>query len=31
MNESKSKSPKTNGIIKNREKPVVQNEANGPK
>ena len=31
MNENGSKSPKINGIIKNREKPVVQNAANGPK
>ena len=31
MNENGSKSPKINGIIKNRDKPVVQNEANGPK
>ena len=31
MNENGSKSPKMNGIIKNRDKPVVQNEANGPK
>ena len=29
MNENGSKSPKMNGIIKNRDKPVVQNEANG--
>ena len=28
MNESGSKSPKVNGIIKNRDKPVVQNEHN---
>ena len=28
MNENGSKSPKMNGIIKNRDKPVVQNEAN---
>ena len=27
MNENGSKSPKMNGIIKNRDKPVVQNEA----
>ena len=31
MNENGSKSSKMNGIIKNRDKPVVQNEANGPK
>ena len=31
MNENGSKSPKMNGIIKNRDKSVVQNEANGPK
>ena len=31
MNENGSKSPKMNGIIKNRDKLVVQNEANGPK
>ena len=30
MNENRSKSPKMNGIIKNIEKPVVQNEANRP-
>ena len=26
-----SKSPKMNGLIKNGGRPVVQNEANGPK
>ena len=31
MNENGSKSPKMNGIIKNRNKSVVQNKANGPK
>ena len=31
MNENGSKSPKMNGIIEIRDKPVVQNEANGPK
>ena len=31
MNENESKSRKMNGITKNREKPVVQNEVNGPK
>ena len=31
MNENGSKSSKMNGIIKNRDKPVVQNEPNGPK
>ena len=31
MNENGSKSPKMNEIIKNRDKPVVQNEANRPK
>ena len=30
-NENGPKSPKMNGIIKNRDKPVVQNEANEPK
>ena len=31
MNENGLKSPKMNGIIKNRGKPVVQNEAIEPK
>ena len=31
MNENGSKSPKMNGIIKNRDKPVAQNEAIEPK
>ena len=31
MNENGSKLPKMNGIIENRDKPVVQNEASGPK
>ena len=31
MNENGLKSPKMDGIIKDRDKPVVQNEANGPK
>ena len=31
MNENGLKSSKMNGIIKNRDKQVVQNEANGPK
>ena len=31
MNENGSKSPKMDEIVKNRDKPVVKNEANGPK
>ena len=31
MNENGSKSPKMNGFIKKKDKPVVQNKANGPK
>ena len=31
MNENGSNSPKMKGIIKNRDKPVVQNEAIEPK
>ena len=31
MYENGSKSPKMNGIVENRDKPVVQNAANGPK
>ena len=31
MDENGSKSSKVNGIVKGRDRPVVQNEANGPK
>ena len=31
MNENGSKSPKMDEIVKNRDKPVVKNEPNGPK
>ena len=31
MNENGSKSPKMDEIVKNRDKPGVKNEENGPK